>query len=168
MLNLVLPQKILNEVRGQLCSPISDYFFGVSKFVKLIIPYKFSYFLLAFYLHCFCFSPLCQVISANYDILLLSGWWIDRSKKFHAPLVKWLKIYLRVQRNLIPLHGFPHPLALVTPAGVSSGILVKGRPIVSCLQKFVSNSLCRKVASTWVFMTCREDIKKFFLPHTYP
>ena len=43
---------------------------------------------------------------------------------------------------------------------------MKGRPIVSCLQKFVSSSLCSKVASTWVVMTFKEDMKKFFLPHT--
>ena len=59
-----------------------------------------------------------------------------------------------------------HSLALITPTSVSSIILVNGRPIVSYLQNFEISPFCSKVVSTWAIVTCREDIKKFFLPHT--
>ena len=69
MLYLVPPQKILNEMRCELCRLISEYLSGVSKFVKHILSQKFGYLLLGWYLDNLYFSPLCQVVSCNIPTL---------------------------------------------------------------------------------------------------
>ena len=64
-------EQVFNQIGSELAALICDQLSWIPELVEYVLSQKFSYFFLCHHFDCFCLCPLCQVVGAHNDVLLL-------------------------------------------------------------------------------------------------
>ena len=71
VLDLIMCEQVLNQARSELTALVYDQLSRIPELVEYVFLQKLSYFFLCRCFDCFSLCPICQVVGAHNDVLLL-------------------------------------------------------------------------------------------------